>query len=628
MNNIRLTLEFDISQGKKGWNDFLGYGKQVKQQINGLFVDPNTFVGLDQIGKNAVVSGSGVDELTKKIQLLENELEKLRTKSTTGAGLPQFKQLTGDSRMAVSAFNYTLQDAGMFFVNFRMGMMSISNNVPMLIQGLIGMKREAEAGNKAFKTYLKESFSGPNAFLPVISLVSVAMIALPAIFDKIKESSKASAEEGIKKLTKELEGLSNVQLTSKLKETRDEMMKFALDILKMQSTLGPLSSWFSDDDVKLEAKIKELQLLTDEQGKREELNKTILGRLELEKKDYEFQKSKVLVGDDKSLLAINNKLADVNERIRKANMSSADLEKDKSKSLDKQLQTLKEIYSVKKADDPDLGGRDNRIKYEQMLHELELGNIEDKEEREVKLSLYKYKLEVDRIKKEVNDKELEFLLIAELYKKHMQEIESIQEDYSAKRKQAEADETKQQVEDNFSFYAIMYESVADVLRYEVISAWEDIFGEANSLAEKFGQKLLQIFLDEALRAAALSLFSGGGRSKGGNGENSWLNWIPVIGGILGGFFGGGVGGAGGASGARPPSPAGSQRIEDNVTNIDSLNYSLLPSQTEVKTVLMQPDLSSVRDEIRSWAKEVNFKWDYNQLKAALNTYEHRQSFEE
>jgi len=625
-NAIKLTLEFDITQGKQGWNNFLNYGKEVKQQLSDLVVSPTKFMGMDQIGKEAIASGTGVDELIKKVQQLETQLEKLKTKSAPGAGLPQFKQLTGDSRMAVNAFNYTLQDSGMFFVNFRMGMMSISNNIPMLIQGLIGMKREAAEGNKSFKTYLKESFSGPNAFLPVISLVSVAMIALPAIFDKIKEAAKASAEEGIKKLTKELEGLSNIDLANGLNQRRQEIVNFANSILKMRSILGPLASWFSDDDVRLEAKIKELQLLTDEKGKREELNKTILGRLDLEKKDLEYQKSKVLIGDDKGLLAINNKLFDVNERIRKANLSSNDVEKEKTVHLDKQLKTLKEIYAIKKLDGPDLSGAEARMRQEQELQKLEIGNIQDKEEREVKLSMYQYKLEVERIRKEVQDKELQFKLISELYTKHLHDLDEIRNSFKSESKQSEADQNEEEAKDQFNFYKIMYESAADVLRSVTVDAWQDIFGEANSLAEKFGQTLLQIFLDEALRAAAAELFSGGSSGKGGRGFD--LLGTLVSAGI--GFLTGGPGGA--AVGAGSALAGGSNRSSYNNSGsnyqTDMLNYAMLPNQAEVRTVLIQPDMSGVRDEIRSWAKEVDLKWDYNQFKAGLTAHEHRQSFEE
>jgi len=635
MNNIRLTLEFDITQGKQGWNNFLNYGKEVKQQLNGLFVSPTKFMGMDQIGKEAVASGTGVDELIKKVQQLENQLEKVRTKSSGGAGLPQFKQLTGDSRMAVNAFNYTLQDSGMFFVNFRMGMMSISNNIPMLIQGLLGMKREAAEGNKSFKTYLKESFSGPNAFLPVISLVSVAMIALPAIFDKLSESARQAAEEGIRTLTKELESLSNFQIVQKLNSISEAMVNLANKTLKVQAQFGAIGAIYNlatGKNATIEGLAKQLQLLTDEKGKREELNKTILGRLDLEKKEIEYKKTKLKIdndslSDEAELLILNNKLADVNERIRKVNMSSTDLEKEKSGYLDKQLKTLKEIYAIKKSGEPDTSGRDARANYEQELQDLEVANIKDSETRQLRSEIIKYNRTLQRINKEVKDEQLKYLLLAELYAKYLKDLQRIREEGAAEKKESEAAEMSAGEKEysnfikNINLTRSAFESLGDVLRGELISAWEDIFGEANSLAEKFGQRLLEILMDIALRAATLKLF-----------ENNF-DIFKVLFGAITGFAAGGPGGAiVGAAGSALSQAGGSNRSSYNNSGsnyqTDMLNYAMLPNQAEVRTVLIQPDMSGVRDEIRSWAKEVDLKWDYNQFKAGLTAHEHRQSFEE
>ena len=622
-NNIRLTLEFDISQGKKGFDNFLQYGKNVKQQLNGLFVSPTEFKGMEVIGKDAITSGAGVDELTKKVHQLTAQMEALRNKGAgvTGTGpgsLQKFTQLTGNSRMAVSAFNYTLQDSGMFFVNFRMGMMSISNNVPMLLQGLMGMKREAAEGNKAFKTYLKESFSGPNAFLPVMSMVSVAMIGLPIIFDMINASAKRAAEEGIAKLTKELELLSNAQLLERMDSIRQTIANMALDISKIQMNWGALGAIYNmmGNNTTLEGFIKRLSLLTDENGLREKLNKTILGRLELEKKEIEAQKKTVALTDTETLLDLNNKLADVNDRIRIANMSSAELEKEKNSHLNNQLKTIKEIYAIKKMSEADTGAYYKRLQQENELAKLQIENIDDKEQREIKLSLLQYKLDADRIKKEVSDKQLEYQILGELYLKHLKDLAGIKEKYHAKNKQSDPDteNKKDDIEEEFTLYKAMYESAADVLRSETVDAWEHIFGEANSLAEKFGQKLLQIFLDEALRAAARDLFSGAGGSGGRAG--GWLGTL-LSAGI--GFVTGGPVGAAVAVGASAASGLNKPAIDSSVTNTTDLtNYAVTPSATEVRTVVLQTDMSVVRDEIRSWAKSLEFKARGKDMYAVYN----------
>ena len=62
-------------------------------------------------------------------------------------------------------------------------------------------------------------------------------------------------------------------------------------------------------------------------------------------------------------------------------------------------------------------------------------------------------------------------------------------------------------EEYFSRVNDMAYITAGVLRDEFTKAWQDVFGEANSLFESFAQRISQYFIDLALRYVALNLFS-------------------------------------------------------------------------------------------------------------------------
>lgn len=626
MNNIRLSLEFDISAGKKGWNDFLSYGKNVKEQINGLFIDQNTFKGFDEMGKGAVVSGNGIEELTKKIQLLETQLDKLKTKTTPGSGLPQFTQMSGNARMAVTSFNYSIQDGAYLFTNFRMGMMAISNNVPMLIQGLVGMKAEAKGANQSFLTLIKQSFSGPNALLPVISLLSAAMVILPTLFDDTTEAvdkQKASVD----KLSDSYSKLIKAELTGRLAAYRTQLAEleaknprvkvptgqgqYAGTVLRDQTD----QERFKDDLTQvnmLRENVKLIEQIILDRGIEEEKTKQIahwrekIDRMNQNPESKNYWKN--LVTDATSY----------EDAIAKLEASIGKVEK-KASDLKNSVNGVKEIESKF-----DLSNIKDRTKAENELAKLQIENIKDKQLREIELLKFNYKNDVQRVRDEVNNQVTKFKLIFELNKKYLNDLGALEEKHQAKVSSVEADQsTKEEIEKEFNLYKAMYESAADVLRSTAIDAWQDIFGEANSLAEKFGQTLLQIFLDEALRAAARDLFSGAGGSSAGSGFNLFG---AIIGGVVGFLGGGPAGAAVGAVGGGMNKAAYNEGGGNYQT--DLLNYAVMPNANEVRVVTLQPDMSGVRDEIRSWSREMELKWNYNEWRAGMKALEHRDSYEE
>lgn len=114
---------------------------------------------------------------------------------------------TNSMNQALGQFGWMLGDADMFMVNFRMGMMSIGNNIPMIVNGFIQAKKEAQSLNTTLGSQLVTSLTGPGGLMVGINLLMLALNVLPGLFKSTTEAA-ATSTEVIANLGKELEKMS------------------------------------------------------------------------------------------------------------------------------------------------------------------------------------------------------------------------------------------------------------------------------------------------------------------------------------------------------------------------------------------------------------------------------------
>lgn len=117
--------------------------------------------------------------------------------------------------MAIGQFGFLIGDADMFLMNFRMGMMSVANNFPMVIQFMQYARDEAAKMNKTLGQAFFESIKGPGGLLLGVNAAMFAMNVLARVFEGTTETVKDQQEE-IKKLRAEYEKLTREQLQNKL----------------------------------------------------------------------------------------------------------------------------------------------------------------------------------------------------------------------------------------------------------------------------------------------------------------------------------------------------------------------------------------------------------------------------
>ena len=630
-NKITLDLELNIADMQRGWDQVLNYGGLVKKQLNGLFVDTNTFKPFSDINAGAQTAGVGIDELRAKVQRLEQQLEKTRSKTVGGVGLPQFTQLTGNARMAVSSLNYTLQDSGMFFVNWRMGMMSISNNIPMLLQGLKGMKTEADAANKSFKNYIFDSFSGPNSILIWISLFSMAMVALPQLLDSTTESAEKQ-KKAIDELRDAYKKLTGAELQNRLTTYDAQLAEFESKHPSKRAgryssgtSIGGLApgnisreeytvtgeARYGSDYPQVQALQKRIELLKEtlkDLGKEEDVEKRIrLNREKLEKMN-ENPKSKnywkKLVPDATSYnnaRVLLDKWVEADQKIYGKDKNKKDKIPTGQELFDQEMDRIlpgslyEALLPLIEGDLEEL--KNVEIMSDSEVHKLKIMNIEDEWERKRQLADWEVEAAKEKYKNYVNYNEI----IAE-YEKQAE----------IRKKEINLDEQKE-LEKQFEVQKRMFETLADFGRDELINMFDDAFNAGETFAGRFFSKLLSMFLDETLRSAVKSLFSnnGGGIFGGGSSDGfSITQLIPFI----------------PLAKTTSGTSISSQQIS---TSQAILNKVTTPGTNEIRVVVSQSQMgSSVSDALNTWAKNVNFKFAYNEFRAGIKTYDHRESFNE
>lgn len=164
-------------------------------------------------------------ENQNKIALLTNAYDGLIAKNLNNNNVTR-QSVAGTSQMtnAIGALGWAVGDANMFLVNFRMGMMSIANNIPMIVQGLLQAKAAAEAAGTSIRTALIASLAGPGGLMLAINGLMFALQLLPNLFSETTKSVKDQKEE-VDKLRTAYDKLVRSQLQNELMKVKLELSK-------------------------------------------------------------------------------------------------------------------------------------------------------------------------------------------------------------------------------------------------------------------------------------------------------------------------------------------------------------------------------------------------------------------
>lgn len=206
-----ISMGAATAQNVPAFADFaqkVGMSEEMLSQLN---------AALTQQRSSVAMNSTEYKQLTNAITIL-NAASSQAIAAQRGAAVVQ-----GDSTRAVSSatmamgqLGYATNDAAMFFVNFRMGILGVANNIPMIVQSLMQARTAAAGAGTTFRSVLATSLMGSGGVLLAINVVMTALMAF--------STSKAQ---------KETKDLAN-EAADAARKLRD--MKDALDVLSFKTT--------------------------------------------------------------------------------------------------------------------------------------------------------------------------------------------------------------------------------------------------------------------------------------------------------------------------------------------------------------------------------------------------------
>lgn len=290
IGEIYVEISARMDKLEKQLNDSLEKAKRTGKGIEDAF--KNKIISLD----NALAQKSIQDleksaqrlkeHLEKKISLgapayqleaLQNSLNKAeravvmfkKTAETVPQTINKGNQAVGNMNMTMGQLGFLIGDADMFFVNFRMGMMSVANNVPMVVQGLMQAKQAAESTGKSFSSVLASSLIGPGGVMIGINALMFALNVLPGLFAKSDKAVEDHAQK-VKDLADQYKNLSTAEIDHAKNQIYTDLLSGVGDTkAKGKVLVGPSGfAWMGEDNEKVN------ELIADANTKFQALNST------------------------------------------------------------------------------------------------------------------------------------------------------------------------------------------------------------------------------------------------------------------------------------------------------------------------------------------------------------------
>ena len=228
-------------EAAEGVNEFIKYNGLSERQIG------EELEALQANRKKLALNSEEYKKHNAALANISGAYDKLKV-SQAQANPQMARQGFNSMNMVIGQTGFLLSDLDMMFVNYRMGMMSISNNISMVSSSIGYALNEAKARGVSFAQAFKESLTGANAVMLGVNAGLFALNAAPRILDMIGSSADGA--------TKAIDGLAGAfDKLVKVKNPLDAKF-FNLD----KNTIEQLMIYFNDEIDTLEAKNTEKKI--------------------------------------------------------------------------------------------------------------------------------------------------------------------------------------------------------------------------------------------------------------------------------------------------------------------------------------------------------------------------------
>lgn len=435
------------------------------------------------------------DLLARRIMVTQHALGQLdRSSRSAGQGM-------GYASAVGMNFNRVIQDAPYFMSSFNMGIMSIGNNIGPLAESLANARKTGES----FGSVMKGMFTGMGGWLMVINLVVSGITALALATRETKDKTKDMAftledltnqfneyEKSINKVKNELRELSKVELDETFAKISLNLSKSrveAVQAMKEYFKLGILANFAGTGDV--EKSLGDIKKLQDALNATMEqmYNEPALNKYgQLNKQLQSLQKNlKFSQTFDTDIKKIKELQTEIDKMTGKEGSAKApkksEIQKLMEQTLEYKIKELEANVKIAQSDSQRISMMQELVKLQREQADLwgrmGISGLKNIGDVNVKLRPNIPK-ELDKVTKPAQVK-----------------INSV-------------------TKEAFDFATLTSESFVNTFEGSMRTAWENIFGEANSFFEQFMQNVMSGLanlaaqkLGQSIFSAILGLFTGG-----------------------------------------------------------------------------------------------------------------------
>lgn len=533
-------------------------------------------------------------------------------KQNMNLGSTQNTVLAGSQKMnmAIMQTGYVMNDAQMFLINFRMGMMGVANNIPMIINLLREANSEAKAMGLSIKDVLVKSLTGAGGLMLAVNAIMFVMQFLPSIFNKTTESIE-DQKEAVDKLRDAYSKLTKAEMENRITSYKTQLSEleakypsakvptgrgqYAGTILREQTDEERFGSDLARVN-SLKQQVQVLEELNRDLGIQEGIERNIrLNREKLElmndnpeSKNY-WKKLVPNATDYNNARALLDKWIEADQKIFKKDKSNKSSKEDNiptaqelfDKEMEKSLpSSLFEALNPLAQEDPEML-KDVKLMSEMELQKLKIQNIEDEWER--KRQFADWELENNKLKYQdyANYEEIK----TELEKQH-----------SIAKKEIALEEANTKL----SIYANMFGNLRGLfgehtLAYKAFTVFQtmiDTYQSATAAYKSTAEIPIVGPILAPIAAAAATIF--------GLGQVANIEKTPVPGYAEGGLLK--KGRAGFIEGWH------NEVIAPEKTFVEYMNTSLIPQLSVPKINLsgLEKTMNSFVTEVRQWQREMIF----------------------
>jgi ABC-type cobalt transport system substrate-binding protein len=219
-----LAIDTVSEQATEGIIEFVKYNniseRQIEEVVRALQEEKATLGATSNEWKQHQTALANISNAYERLRTSQNTIPNAQGRVNTG--LSSMNMLMGQT-------GFLLSDLDMMFVNTRMGLMSISNNISMVAQTAANAAAQARTAGQTFTQAFAASLTPMNLMVLGVNAVMLVMQMLARISsDTTKGLSKQTDE--VKRLKSEYESLTKQQLENKSAEVESELIKMTSEM--------------------------------------------------------------------------------------------------------------------------------------------------------------------------------------------------------------------------------------------------------------------------------------------------------------------------------------------------------------------------------------------------------------